>query len=135
MDTPRRIAVEELVWIHTVLIGRYGGAAGIRDSGSLEAALARPYATFGGEGSFPTAAAKAASLMESVIRRHPFVDGNKRTGTAGAVYLLGRSGYRLKGVGNAELVELAVSVADHRRNLTSLIQWFDQHSVKIPEPQ
>lgn len=85
MSEERAVAVEDLVFIHSAAIARYGGASGVRDTGSLEAAVDRPYSSFGGQEMFPGPFAKAAALMESIIQRHPFVDGNKRTGVASAV--------------------------------------------------
>ncbi|MBA3423753.1 MAG: type II toxin-antitoxin system death-on-curing family toxin [Rubrobacteraceae bacterium] len=128
MSEERTVAVEDLVWIHSAAIARYGGASGIRDAGSLEAAVARPYTSFGGTERFLGPFAKAAALMESIIQRHPFVDGNKRTGVASAVYLLRIHDYRLAGVSNAALVELALDVAAHRMNLDDLARWFEDHA-------
>lgn len=45
---------------------------------SLEASLARPYATFDQNYLYPTTIEKAAALFESIIINHPFIDGNKR---------------------------------------------------------
>lgn len=73
--------------------------------------------------------AKAAALMESIVQRHPFVDGNKRTGTACAVYLLRVNGYRLVGVTNAQLVDLALSTAAHQVRVEELGAWFQDHSA------
>jgi death-on-curing protein len=64
--------------VHNILIDKFGGSKGIRDIGSLEAALARPYATFDQKDLYPTSIDKAAALFESLIINHPFVDGNKR---------------------------------------------------------
>lgn len=64
--------------IHNILIDKFGGSRGVRDSGSLEAALARPFATFDQNDLYPTTIDKAAALFESLIINHPFVDGNKR---------------------------------------------------------
>ncbi|GAB3934025.1 type II toxin-antitoxin system death-on-curing family toxin [Mucilaginibacter myungsuensis] len=64
---------------HNTLIEGFGGASGIRDARSLEAALARPYATFDQQELYSTGIDKAASILESIIINHPFVDGNKRT--------------------------------------------------------
>lgn len=119
------------MWLHTAAIVRYGGAPGIRDAGSVEAALARPYASFGGREMFPGPFAKAAALMESIIQRHPFVDGNKRTATAGAAYLLWKSGSQLKNVGNEDLVEVTLSVAAHRVHSEELTRWFADHAEAI----
>lgn len=69
--------------------------------------------------------------MESVIQRHPFVDGNKRTGTASAVYLLRRQGYRLAGVTNTDLIDLALSVAAHRTSVKELGGWFEDHAEHL----
>jgi death-on-curing protein len=128
LSEERAVTLEDLIFIHSAAIARYGGASGIRDAGSLEAAIARPCTSFGGSEMFPGPFAKAAALMESVIQRHPFVDGNKRTGVASAVYLPRRHGYRLAGVANAELVELSLNVAAHRMSTTELGSWFEAHT-------
>jgi death-on-curing protein len=64
--------------VHNVLIDKFGGSKGIRDLGALEAALARPHATFIENDLYPTTIDKATALFESLIINHPFVDGNKR---------------------------------------------------------
>jgi death on curing protein len=127
LSEERTVTLEDLVFIHSAAIARYGGASGIRDAGSLEAAAVRPHTSLGGQEMFPGPFAKAATLMESIIQRHPFVDGNKRTGTASAVYLLRRHGYRLTGVTNKDLVDLALSVAAHRTGVEELGAWFEEH--------
>jgi death-on-curing protein len=52
-------------------------AAGIRDLGLLDSALAQPRASFGGHDLHPTALEKAAALCASLVLNHPFLDGNK----------------------------------------------------------
>jgi death-on-curing protein len=64
--------------IHNILIDKFGGSKGLRDKGSLLAALARPYATFDQVDLYPTPIEKAAAIFESIIINHPFIDGNKR---------------------------------------------------------
>ena len=59
--------------MHAVLLEEFGGAAGLRDAGALEAALMRPQL-----GYYDGLVAEAAALMESLAVNHPFVDGNKR---------------------------------------------------------
>ena len=128
MSDEQAVSLEDVVLIHSAAISRYGGASGIRDAGSLEAAVARPGMSFDGTEMFPGPFAKAAALMESSIQRHPFVDGNKRTGVASAVYLLRRHGHRLAGTSNAQLVELALGVAAHRMGDEELTRWFEAHA-------
>ncbi len=66
-----------------------GGLSGVRDLGALESALAQPRMTFGGIDLYPTVVEKASALGFSLIKNHPFVDGNKRTGHAAMeVFLL-----------------------------------------------
>jgi death-on-curing protein len=73
------IEVSEVERIHDILIGRFGGAKGIRDKGILESAIGRPFQTFDGKDLYPDPVDKAAAIFESIVSNHPFVDGNKRT--------------------------------------------------------
>ena len=73
------INLEIAVEIHDKSIEVYGGGQGIRDEGSLLSALARPFQTFDSNEFYPTPIDKAASLIESILINHPFIDGNKRT--------------------------------------------------------
>lgn len=52
----------------------------IRDMGLLESAAHRPGASVFGRDAYPTIHLKAAALLESLVRNHPLVDGNKRLG-------------------------------------------------------
>ena len=52
----------------------------VRDVGLLESALARPQATVFGEDAYPDLHLKAAALLESIVRNHALIDGNKRLG-------------------------------------------------------
>ena len=74
----RFLTLKELIELHQRLIERSGGSPGIRDLGLLESALAQPLMTFGGEDLYPTVVEKASALGFSLIKKHPFVDGNKR---------------------------------------------------------
>lgn len=73
------ITVSQAENIQNILIERFGGSKGIRDRSSLQAALARPFATFDNEDLYPSVTDKAAALLESLVTNHPFIDGNKRT--------------------------------------------------------
>jgi death on curing protein len=71
------LTVIEVLAIHADQIDRYGGAAGVRDMGLLEAALFRPQT-----GYYVDIVDEAAALWESLAQNHPFIDGNKRTAFA-----------------------------------------------------
>ena len=66
------ITVIEALAIHEDQIHRYGGAAGVRDLGLVEAALYRPQT-----GYYADLIEEAAALWESLAQNHPFIDGNK----------------------------------------------------------
>ena len=72
----------EVLALHRRIIEQSGGALGVRDFGLLESAIAQPRMTFGGKSLYPSLLEKAAALGFSIIMKHPFVDGNKRTGHA-----------------------------------------------------
>lgn len=70
------IEISDVEKIHDLLIDKFGGSIGIRDRGALEAAVARPYATFDKTDLYPTPIEKAAAILESIVTNHPFIDGN-----------------------------------------------------------
>lgn len=74
------IPIKEVEQLHQILIAKFGGSHGIRDNPALESALARPFQTFDKKDLYPSILEKAASLIESILINHPFIDGNKRTG-------------------------------------------------------
>src|SRR5262245_34159319 len=84
----RLLALAEVLELHRHVIDQSGGAAGIRDLGALEAAVAQPRMAFGGVDLNPTLAEKAAALCFSLVANHPFIDGNKRVGHAAMETLL-----------------------------------------------
>ncbi len=74
------ISTQEIEKLHRTVINEFGGSHGIRDHAALESAVARPFQTFDNNELYPSILEKAASLIESILINHPFVDGNKRTG-------------------------------------------------------
>lgn len=76
------ISIEEVLQIYNILIERFGGSNGVRDLELLDSSISRPFNTFGQQDLYPTIIDKAAAIIESIVRNHPFVDGNKRTGYA-----------------------------------------------------
>ena len=90
------LSLEQVLELHRLEIRRFGGSAGLRERGGLEAALARPQMTFAGEDLYPDVESKAAAVMHSLVMNHPFVDGNKRTGAAVAELFLNLNGVELE---------------------------------------
>ncbi|MBK8048757.1 MAG: type II toxin-antitoxin system death-on-curing family toxin [Anaerolineales bacterium] len=121
------LTAAQVLFIHARLIAETGGATGIRDLGLLEAAIARPKATFDGKDLYPDLVAKAAALMASLVRNHPFIDGNKRVGVAAAGIFLQQNRRRLVAT-NAEIEDLALSVARGALTVDQIAEWLGQHT-------
>ena len=88
----------------------------VRDAGLLASAVARPATALGGAEVYPTMAAKAAALLESVTRNHALFDGNKRTGWTLLVLFLWINGRRLT-LDVDDAFDLVVGVAEGRIDL------------------
>jgi death-on-curing protein len=124
------LTAEQILFIHARLIAETGGSHGVRDLGMLLSALGRPQASFDDQDRYPDLFSKAAALMESLIRNHPFVDGNKRTGATAAALFLRRNGYRLT-ASNADLLAVTMSIAQSHSSLAELTAWLQDNSQLI----
>lgn len=113
------LTAEQILFLHDRLIRETGGSHGVRDLSLLLSAVSRPQSTFEGRNLYPDIYNQAAALMESLVRNHPFVDGNKRTGVVAAGLFLRINGFRLVSQ-QEELVAIAVRVATGRIQLDEL---------------
>lgn len=111
--SPIFLTVGEVLLIHEALIDRFGGSAGIRDRGLLESAVAQAKATFSGHFLHEDLAAMASAYLFSIVKNHPFVDGNKRAGFTAALTFL-----RLNGIAidhsSEVLYDATMAVAEGR---------------------
>ncbi len=122
------LTAAQVLFIHARLLAETGGALGVRDLGLLEAAIARPRATFDGVDLYPDLFSKAAALIASLIGNHPFVDGNKRVGVTAAATFLQRNGARLT-ASNHEVEVFALSVAQGHLTVGEIAAWFAHHTT------
>jgi len=89
---------------------------------ALESALAQPHMTFGGEDLYPTLIEKAAALSFSLIKNHPFVDGNKRIGHAALETFLLLNGQEIEAtVDEQEAIILGLAAGELDRS--SFLEW------------
>ena len=91
----RYLTLGEVLLLHARVLEQSGGAAGLRDLGALQSALAQPTMTFDDRDLYPTLEAKAAALAYSLVMNHPFVDGNKRIGHAAMEVFLVLNGFEI----------------------------------------
>ncbi|MCP9835445.1 type II toxin-antitoxin system death-on-curing family toxin [Cyanobium sp. Aljojuca 7A6] len=106
----RYLRLGEVLELHRRLIATSGGSPGLRDLRLLEGSLSQLRQTFSGVDLYPTLFEKAAVLGFSLIKNHPFVDGNKRVGHAALEVMLMLNGYELTASKEStEAVVLAVA--------------------------
>lgn len=124
----RYLTLNEVLELYQWIMGPSGGVVGVRDLNALASALAQPRMTFGGQELYPTIVEKAAALGFSVIKNHPFVDGNKRTGHAVMETFLVLNGYEIKAsVDEQERVILQVAAGEMARE--AFTEWLSKHIV------
>ncbi len=104
--------VDDLVDLATLLLG---DPPPIRDAGLLSAAAARPRATVFGADAYPDLWAKAAALLQSIVKHHPLIDGNRRLGWLATAVFLELNGIDTTGIANDDVYEFVMEVAagDH----------------------
>jgi death-on-curing family protein len=128
--------VKEPIWlrkdvllaVHERLLSEHGGSAGIRDEGLLESALGRPQNLFAYEK--PALFDLASAYAIGVIKNHPFVDGNKRTGFMAAYLFLGRNGYEFAAE-ESDVVVQTLAVAEGKVNEQKYAAWLRENSKPI----
>lgn len=122
--------LEQVLVLHEDQIERNGGTSGLRDITLLESAVFRPQTTFGGFHLYESLFDKAAAIMHSIILNHPFLDGNKRTGTICSLVFLKLNGRSLQ-VEQDELVEAALKTATKKWSMEDLAAWLEKNSQEI----
>lgn len=119
--------LEEALFLHQRLLEAFGGAAGVRDPGLLESALARPRS-----GYYSSLAEQAAALMQSLAMNHCFIDGNKRVAFALTDVFLRLNGHCLAVKADPAERFLIRSVIEAKAELAVISDWIGQHMKKIP---
>ncbi len=127
MDNPRFLEFDHVVRIHLSVIERYGGSHGVRDTGLLQSAIAMPRASFGDQRLHGDLFEMAAAYLYHIVRNHPFIDGNKRTGAASAIVFLAMNDIEIEADEDG-LVELTLGVASGRIDKSEIAEFFRDHA-------
>lgn len=123
------ISLEETLLIHELAIEKFGGAVGVRDLSLLESAIQRPYSTFDQQELYPNPATKASSIIESIVKNHPFADGNKRTGYILMRLLLLKSNLDINATEN-EKYEFVIKIAEGKLDFDEIKSWIEDKLIK-----
>ena len=126
----KHLTVDTVKTLHRQTIEASGGSPGIRETGILEGAVNRPFATFDGQDLFPSLWDKAAALAHGIAHGHPFIDGNKRTAQMAMEVLLILNGWEVAAsVDEQEAVFLELAAG--MRTVNELAQWLKQHTIRL----
>ena len=121
------ILLADILLLHQKSINDFGGSHVVRDTGLLEAALARPIQTFGGDDLYPTVIEKAAALGESLIKNHPFVDGNKRTGLLAMLSFLINHQYSSTATPD-EMYDFIIQISTGALSFDEIVDWLRKNT-------
>jgi death-on-curing protein len=120
------ISIQETVYIHSLLIKTFGRSEGVRDYNALESALKRPFQHFDNVELYPSVIEKAASLLESILNNHPFIDGNKRTGYVLMRLFLKKNGMDIINDENTKY-QFIIDVASGIKKYDEIVIWLEDN--------
>ena len=126
MTEPRLIHPAAVLIFHAESLNEFGGAAGIRDEGAIESALARPQHLF--VYGKPDLCDLAAAYTAGLCQNHGFVDGNKRTAFLAGYVFLCNNGVEIRAE-QAEIVAAMLSLAEHTLDEAGYAAWLRDHTV------
>jgi len=124
------LSIEEVFTIYERMIRIGGGRGDVHDFTLFHSAVERPKATFLGRDLYPDIYNKAAALLHSLVKNHPFDDGNKRTAYYSTKRFFYINGYILE----AKLKEVLTFMKSvDVKNLTKedIEYWLKKHTKKI----
>lgn len=121
MAEPLWLDRELVLLLHEDIIAETGGAAGVRDVGLLDSALARPLNRFAYEGVVDVTEL-AATYAVAIASNHPFIDGNKRSAFMALGLFLEDNGYQLVAEPD-EATDAMMAVARGETSIEALTGW------------
>lgn len=122
----------EVLAIHAMQLAWFGGASGVRDEGFLESALARAQNITSYAEDTPSLAVLAAAYGSEIVRNHPFVDGNKRTGLVTAFTFIERNGFIVT-ASQQDAYFVFYNLAAGKLSEDELAKWLEANIVPVPE--
>jgi death-on-curing protein len=124
------LSLSQILFLHQRLIQKSGGTTGLRDMAALESAVAQPKMTFDEKDLYPSLTDKAVALGYSLIKNHPFIDGNKRICHAAMEVFLVINGYEIV-ASVADQEEIILKLATGKMERAELVHWLKDHMVRF----
>jgi len=127
MKEPVWIDAIEAVIMHDRELAMHGGSTGVRDSGLLESALARPRNHWAYAETAPSLPVLAAALAFGISSNHPFVDGNKRTALVASFVFLDVNGLEVTAT-QEDAYGTILGLAAGEISEEQLAAWFERNT-------
>ena len=128
MKEPYWLTRDECLALHDMMLSFYGGIAGVCDEHLLESALARPRQLF--HYGKPSMAEMAAAYAAGIVKNHPFLDGNKRTGFMLGAGFLERNGHEFHAT-EADAVVSTLALAAGTVTEAEYAGWLEANSKRL----
>lgn len=116
------ISVDEIIFLHDLIIQESGGLSGLRDLGSLISCTECPKMKFEGFDLYATLAEKAAALLFFLVKNHAFNDGNKRTAALSTLLFLEMNNREIEEPEKFE--EIILEIACNQRTIKECANYF-----------
>lgn len=127
------ITIDEVLAIHDRMLEIGKGQEGIHDFALLHSAIERPRAQFDGRYLYPSIFLMAAALLHSLVKNHPFNDGNKRTAYFSTVRFLHKNGYFLAPK-DKEIISFMVKMDTKNKTIEEISLWLKTHTRHLYTP-
>lgn len=121
MSETKYPTLDEALYLHEMLLERYGGKSGILDLGFLESALGRPRS-----GYYKSLSEQAAALMHSLAKNHAFVDDNKREALALTAVFLLLNGFHLESSADVSEDFVFSVAAGNKNDIAIIAAWIEE---------
>jgi death-on-curing protein len=129
---PIFLRLDEVIEIHNDQIKRYGGRIGVRDIELLKSAIAMPAVGLGGDYLHTDIYEMAAACLFHIVRNHPFIDGNKRTGAVASVVFLMMNGIELH-ADEDSFEKMVLSVAEGKSDKATAAKFFRNYTSTMEQ--
>lgn len=127
LDFIRLFNNQKLLNINQMIVGCNEEAV-IRDENLLQSSIAAAFQTFDGINLYRNAEDKAAKLFQSLIKNHPFVNGNKRTALCIFILFIRINKINIKYT-QQDLIDLTLNVANSSYGILQIVNWINDRKI------
>jgi len=124
------LTLEEVLIIHQDQIEKYGGSFGLRDKNLLISAISQPKITFKGSFLHKNLYEMAAAYFFHIIKNHPFIDGNKRTGLVSALIFLELNNVEFSEKDDV-IEKMVLNIAKGKISKAKIAIWLEKNSISF----